>query len=306
VENLSKGFDGRTLFENFFLHLRAGDRVAIIGPNGIGKTTLLKILMKQLAPDTGTIRFGTNVDVGYYDQHQAGLHPEKDVLNELWDEFPRLDPDRVRGVLALFLFTGDDVFQPISTLSGGERGRVALAKLMLRKDNVLLLDEPTNHLDMDSREVLEGALEDFTGTILAVSHDRYFINRYATKVIEMSADGVTEFAGNYDDYLEKKRKMEAGKDEAAPVRTKTEIEKEKRKQRLMRESKKALKQRIAALEADIAATEELIEELEAKMGDPATYQNEKTAAQVARDHQTAQEKLEALYEEWGEVSELTE
>jgi len=306
VRDLSKGFDGRTLFQNFNLHMRAGDRVAIIGPNGVGKTTLLRIIMDQLKPDTGSIRFGANVDVGYYDQHQAGLHPEKDVMNELWDDFPRLEPDQVRGVLALFLFMGDDVFQPISTLSGGERGRVALAKLMLRKDNVLLLDEPTNHLDMDSREVLEDALEDFTGTILTVSHDRYFINRVANKVIEMSADGVIEFAGNYDDYLEKKRLMDAGEEAAGPTKTKTEIEKEKRRQRLMRESKKALKTRVASLEGDIAATEELIEELEARMGDPATYQDEKKASQVAHDHKAAQEKLEALYEEWSEAAQILE
>ena len=306
VKDLSKGFDGRTLFQNFNLHMRAGDRIAIIGPNGVGKTTLLRIIMNQLKADTGSIRFGANVDVGYYDQHQAGLHADKDVLNELWDEFPRLEPDQVRGVLALFLFMGEDVFQPISTLSGGERGRVALAKLMLRKDNVLLLDEPTNHLDMDSREVLEDALEDFTGTILTVSHDRYFINRVANKVIEMNADGVVEFAGNYDNYLEKKRLMDAGEEETGPARTKTEIEKDKRRQRLMRESKKALKQRVAALEGDIAATEELIEELEAKMGDPATYQDEKKAAQVAHDHKAAQEKLEALYEEWTEAASVLE
>ena len=306
VRDLSKGFDGRTLFQNFNLHMRAGDRVAIIGPNGVGKTTLLRIIMDQLKADSGSIHFGANVDIGYYDQHQAGLHPEKDVMNELWDEFPRLEPDQVRGVLALFLFMGDDVFQPISTLSGGERGRVALAKLMLRKDNVLLLDEPTNHLDMDSREVLEDALEDFTGTILTVSHDRYFINRVANKVIEMSADGVIEFAGNYDDYLEKKRLMDAGEEEAGPAKTKTEMEKEKRRQRLMRESKKALKTRVASLEGDIASTEELIEELEAKMGDPATYQDEKTAAQVAHDHKAAQEKLEALYEEWSEAASILE
>ena len=306
VKDLSKGFDGRMLFQNFNLHMRAGDRIAIIGPNGVGKTTLLRIIMDQLKADSGSIRFGANVDVGYYDQHQAGLHADKDVLNELWDDFPRLDPDQVRGVLALFLFMGEDVFQPISTLSGGERGRVALAKLMLRKDNVLLLDEPTNHLDMDSREVLEDALEDFTGTILTVSHDRYFINRVANKVIEMSADGVVEFAGNYDNYLEKKRLMDAGEEEAGPTKTKTELEKEKRRQRLMRESKKALKQRVAALEGDIAATEELIEELEAKMGDPATYQDEKKAAQVAHDHKAAQEKLEALYEEWSEAASILE
>jgi ATP-binding cassette subfamily F protein 3 len=177
---------------------------------------------------------------------------------------------------------------------------------MLRKDNVLLLDEPTNHLDMDSREVLDDALEDFTGTILTVSHDRYFINRVANKVIEMNADGVVEFAGNYDNYLEKKRLMDAGEEEAGPARTKTEIEKDKRRQRLMRESKKALKQRVAALEGDIAATEELIEELESKMGDPATYQDEKKAAQVAHDHKAAQEKLEALYEEWTEAASVLE
>ncbi len=306
VENLAKGFDGRELFKNFFLHMRAGDRIALIGPNGIGKTTLLRVILGQLKADSGSIKFGSNVDIGYYDQHQAGLHPEKDVLNELWDEFPRLEPDRVRGVLALFLFMGEDVFQPISTLSGGERGRVALAKLMLKKDNVLLLDEPTNHLDMDSREVLESALEDFTGTILTVSHDRYFINRVANRVIEMSADGVVEYAGNYDDYLDKKRKLEAGEEEEAPARTKTELEKEKKKQRLARESKKSLKAKIAALENDIANTEELIAELEEKMGDPATYQNPQTAAQVARDHAAAQEKLEALYEDWETASSLME
>ena len=193
AKDLSKSYDGRKLFEHFSLHLRAGDRVALIGPNGVGKTTLLRIFVGEETADGGTMKFGANVDIGYYDQHQAGLHPDKDVLNELWDDFPRLDADRVRGVLALFLFTGDDVFQKIHTLSGGERGRLALAKLMLRKDNLLFMDEPTNHLDMDSREVLEHALDDFDGTLLAVSHDRYFINRVANRVIEMSAEGVSEY-----------------------------------------------------------------------------------------------------------------
>ena len=202
LKELSKGFEGRTLFEHFNLHLRAGDRVAIIGPNGVGKSTLLNIIAGKLAADHGTVNFGSNVDLGYYDQQHAGLHPEKDVMNEVWDDFPRLEPDRVRGVLALFLLTGDDVFQPVGTLSG-ERGRVALAKLMLKQDNLLLLDEPTNHLDMDSREVLEAALEDFEGTLLTVSHDRYFINRVATRVIEMSPEGAVEYLGNYDDYLKK-------------------------------------------------------------------------------------------------------
>ena len=304
LHGLAKGFEGRTLFRGFDLHLRAGDRVAVIGPNGVGKSTLLNIIAGQLPADAGTVEFGSNVDLGYYDQQQAQLHPEKDVLNELWDDFPRLEMDRIRGVLALFLLTGDDVFQPVGTLSGGERGRVALAKLMLRQDNLLLLDEPTNHLDMDSREVLEAALDDFEGTILTVSHDRYFINKVATRVIEMTPDGVTEYLGNYDDYLEKKRQMEAGEAEAAQAgATRTQLDKEKRRQRLAKESAKALRQQLARCEADIAATEQHIEELEASMGQPEIYSNPAESARVAREHREAQAKLEALYEDWAELSE---
>ena len=304
LHGLSKGFEGRTLFQGFDLHLRAGDRVAVIGPNGVGKSTLLNIIAGQLPADAGTVEFGSNVDLGYYDQQQARLHPDKDVLNELWDDFPRLEMDRIRGVLALFLLTGDDVFQPVGTLSGGERGRVALAKLMLRQDNLLLLDEPTNHLDMDSREVLEAALDDFEGTILTVSHDRYFINKVATRVIEMTPDGATEYLGNYDDYLEKKRLMEAGEAEAAQAgATRTQLDKEKRRQRLAKESAKALQQKLARCEADIAAAEQHIEELEASMGLPEIYSNPAESARVAREHRDAQAKLEELYEDWAELSE---
>ncbi len=304
VKELSKGFDGRVLFENFNLHLRAGDRVAIIGPNGVGKSTMLNIISRQLAPDRGSVIFGSNVDLGYYEQHQTKLHPDKDILNELWDDFPRLEVDRVRGVLALFLFIGEDVFQPIHTLSGGEKGRVSLAKLMLRHDNFLLMDEPTNHLDMDSREVLEDALEDFDGTILTVSHDRYFINRVANRVVEMTADGVKEYIGNYDDYLEKKRLEEAGIEEAEFAgKTKTQIDKEKRKARLAKESEKALRLKLKTCEEDIAKTEEKIAELEAVMGDPETYKDPDRAQQLAKDHRDEQEKLDGLYELWEELSE---
>ena len=304
VKDLKKGFEGRTLFEHLNLHLRSGDRVAIIGPNGVGKSTLLNIIAGKLAADQGTVVFGSNVDLGYYDQQQAQLHPEKDVLNEIWDDFPRLEMDRVRGVLALFLLTGDDVFQPVGTLSGGERGRVALAKLMLKQDNLLLLDEPTNHLDMDSREVLEGALEDFEGTLLTVSHDRYFINKVATKVIEMSPDGAVEYLGNYDDYLEKKRILEAGEEEAAlSGQTRTQQDKEKRRARLAKESAKALQQRLKQTEADIAATEQAISDLEAQMGLPEVYANPEESTRVAREHREAQEKLDGLYELWEELSE---
>ena len=284
--------------------LRAGDRVAIIGPNGVGKSTLLNIIAGQLPADHGTVNFGSNVDLGYYDQQQARLHPEKDVLNEIWDDFPRLEMDRIRGVLALFLLTGDDVFQPVGTLSGGERGRVALAKLMLKQDNLLLLDEPTNHLDMDSREVLEGALEDFEGTILTVSHDRYFINKVATKVIELSPEGAVEYLGNYDDYLEKKRILEAGEEEAALAgQTRTQQDKEKRRARLAKESAKALAQKLRQAEADIAATEQAISDLETQMGLPEIYANPAESTRVAREHRDAQQRLDALYELWEELSD---
>ena len=304
AKELSKGFEGRTLFEHFNLHLRAGDRVALIGPNGVGKTTLLRVIIGQLPPDTGSVIFGSNVDLGYYDQQQSGLHPEKDVLNELWDDFPRLEVDRIRSVLALFLLTGDDVFQPISTLSGGERGRVALAKLMLRKDNFLLLDEPTNHLDMDSREVLEDALTSFDGTLLTVSHDRYFINRIANRVIEMHPDGVREYLGNYDDYLEKKRLEASGAaEEALSGKTRTQLDKEKRRERMRTESAKTLKANLAKAEKAIAETEQKIAALEAQMADPETYKSPDAAQAVAREHKQAQEDLDALYESWEELSE---
>ena len=304
VRGLAKGFEGRRLFENFDLHLRAGDRVAIIGPNGVGKSTLLNIIARKLKADAGEVEFGANVDLGYYEQHQTGLDPEKDVLNELWDAFPRLDLDRVRSVLALFLFTGDDVYKKISMLSGGEKGRVSLCKLMLKRDNLLLLDEPTNHLDMDSREVLEGALEDFDGTILTVSHDRYFINRVADRIIEMRPDGVKEYLGNYDDYLEKKRREEAGlEDAAASGMTKTQLDKQRRKERLLREGKKALEKQLEAAEARIAAAEKEIQDLEARMADPELYQRPDEARETARRHAELQAGMDALYEEWEALSE---
>ena len=304
VHGLAKGFEGRRLFENFDLHLRAGDRVAIIGPNGVGKSTLLNIIARKLKADAGEVEFGANVDLGYYEQHQTGLDPEKDVLNELWDAFPRLDLDRVRSVLALFLFTGDDVYKKISMLSGGEKGRVSLCKLMLKRDNLLLLDEPTNHLDMDSREVLEGALEDFDGTILTVSHDRYYNNRVADRVIEMRPDGVKEYLGNYDDYLEKKRREEAGLEDAASSgMTKTQLDKQRRKERLLREGKKALEKQLEAAEARIAAAEKEIQDLETRMADPELYQRPDEAREVARRHAELQAGMDALYEEWEALSE---
>ncbi len=297
IEDLAKGFDGRTLFEHVKLHMRAGDRVALIGDNGVGKSTLLKCIVGEQKPDQGAIRFGEGVDIGYYDQHQAHLHENKTVLDEVWDDFHRLDQTEVRGALGLFLFTGDDVLMPISTLSGGEKGRVALTKLMLRKDNVLLLDEPTNHLDMDSREVLEDALENFPGTILAISHDRYFINRFAEKVCVLETDGIKEYLGNYDDYFEKISRDQAPDSETAGM-TRTAIEKEKRKSR---EEEKRIKERKAALaaaEAAIARAEDEAAELEAQLADPATYQDADLAAKLAKAYQAKKDEIDRRYAEW--------
>jgi len=305
LRDLSKGFDGRTLFSQVDMLLRAGDRVALIGPNGVGKTTLLRIITGNAQPDTGSVRFGANVDLGYYDQHQESLHPEKDAVNEIWDEFPHLQPDEVRGVLALFLMTGDDVFRPISTFSGGEKGRLALCKLMLRRDNLLLLDEPTNHLDMDSREVLEKALENFDGTLLTVSHDRYFINRVANKVIELNTDGAIEYLGNYDDYLEKKRRESEPEEQTMVGMTRTEQDKIKRRERLAKESKQSLLKKVKTLEADIARKEEEIALLEEKMADPEIYKTDGGEA-IMRAHTQAKEDLEALYELWTEAADAAE
>ena len=303
IQDLAKGYDGRTLFQHFDLHLRAGDRAVLIGPNGVGKSTLLRLIVKEQKADDGTIRYGANVDIGYYDQQQTGLHPEKTVLDELWDRFPQMEQSDLRSVLGCFLFTGDDVFQPIHTLSGGEKGRVALTRLMLEKDNFLLLDEPTNHLDMDSREVLEGALDDFPGTILAVSHDRYFINRIATRIIEMRPDGVSFYLGNYDDYLEKKRREAEGIEERAPGVTRTALEKEKKRDRQAREADKQEKARIAAIEKEIADLEQRVADLEAQSALPEVYSNPERAKENALSLRQTRETLDAKYDLWAELSE---
>ena len=296
LTEMSKSFGEKHLFHDLTLRVRAGDRVALIGPNGVGKSTLIKIIVGEEQPDNGFIRYGSNVDIGYYDQHQSTLHADKTVLDEIWDRFPQMEQSNVRGALGMFLFTGDDVFKPIHTLSGGEKGRVALTALMLRKDNLLLLDEPTNHLDMDSREVLEDALADFGGTIITVSHDRYFINRIANRIIEMQPDGVTEYIGNYDDYIERKNRPVAVEAEAG--KTKTELEKEKRREKLSRQALRQLKIRAQEAEKAVGVKEAEIAELEAQMADPSLYSDAQKSADVQRAYQNAQQALQTLYEQW--------
>ena len=297
VEDLKKSFGGRQLFDHIRLHLRAGDRCALIGDNGVGKTTLLRCIVGEEKPDAGVIRFGAGVDIGYYDQHQARLHDSKTVLDEVWDDFRRLDQTEVRGALGLFLFTGDDVLMPVGTLSGGEKGRVALTKLMLHKDNLLLLDEPTNHLDMDSREVLEQALQDFPGTILAISHDRYFINRFAEKVLVLTPEGIQEYLGDYDDYYEKITR-EMPPDGSQPQMTRTAMDKERRKSREEENRLKDRKRRLAEAEAAVARAEEEAAEMEQRLADPAIWQDAEKAAALSKAYQAKKDEITRLYEAW--------
>lgn len=297
TEGLEKSFGERVLFRDVKMHIRAGERIALIGDNGTGKTTLLRCLTGEEKPDHGSIRWGTGVDIGYYDQHQAGLHVEKTVLDEVWDRFPRMEQYEVRGALGMFLFTGDDVFAPVSTLSGGEKGRVALTELMLRKDNVLLLDEPTNHLDMDSREVLEEALADYPGTILAVSHDRYFINRFAEKVFVLEEDGIREYLGNYDSYFAKVSRDAEPDGETAGM-TRTALDKEKRRSREEQQRIRAKQDRLKQAEEAVAKAEKEAGELEKILADPETYRDPEAAAETTRKYHLLQEEINRLYSEW--------
>ena len=296
VKGLEKSFEGRTLFRNISFKLRTGDRVALIGPNGVGKSTLFQILTGRLAPDRGSVRFGANVDIGYYDQHQQGLNPANSVLDEVWNSFPALEQARVRGALGLFLFSGDDVFATIESLSGGERGRVALTKLMLKKDNLLLLDEPTNHLDMDSREVLEDALQDFPGTILAISHDRYFINRFADRVMVMSEDGVTEHLGNFDDYVEKRDRPQPPALAEGTDATRTAIARERKRDRQQSARIRELRAQVKKAEEAIEKNERRLAELEALLSDPDTYADAERTREATERYQAEQEKSAALYD----------
>ncbi|MDN7227190.1 ATP-binding cassette domain-containing protein [Planococcus sp. N064] len=269
VQSLVIGYSGQPVSQNIVMKLYRQDSLALVGPNGVGKSTLLKTIMKELEPLAGTIHYGTGIQFGYYDQEQANLKGNKLVLNELWDDYPHVNEKDIRGILGRFLFTGDDVLKPISTLSGGEKARVALAKLIMQKANVLLLDEPTNHLDLDSKEVLENALLDYPGTILFVSHDRYFMNRLSTKVVELTRDGTTEYLGNYDYYVEKKletEELQALEDaekatvaKTVPVATTSQINKEAKKleRQLLRQSEET-EQEMEQLDQQIAEVEELL------------------------------------------------
>ncbi|TSB44934.1 ABC-F family ATP-binding cassette domain-containing protein [Alkalicoccobacillus porphyridii] len=304
VEDLSLSFSGEPVLSNLSLELKRSESVALIGPNGAGKSTLLKAIMNKLTPDQGTIRFGSQVTVGYYDQVQADLQSNKTVLNELWDEYTLLPEKEIRTVLGNFLFSGDDVLKPVNALSGGEKARLALAKLMMQKANLLLLDEPTNHLDLDAKEVLEAALIDYPGTLLFVSHDRYFLNRLTTRTVELSDGNITSYLGDYDYYLEKKeeQKQYALLEEAKPTLKKDEnVQPTKQHYSQDKEAKKQERQRlrrIDAIEDEMAEVEQAINQLEAELCLPEVYADHLRATGIQEELVTSNQKLEALMEEW--------
>lgn len=292
VEGLAKSFDDTKLFEGVSFDLHRGQRIGLIGDNGTGKTTLFRILLGEVEEDSGRVSFGTAVKAAWFDQEQTSLTDDNTVLDELWDRYPRLNHYEVRSYLAKFQFTGDDIFQLVGDLSGGEKARLALLKLMLSSANLLLLDEPTNHLDIESREILEEALIDYAGTIFVISHDRYFLNTVCNRILHLSHDGIEAYLGNYDDYL---RQLELGQisQEEAIYENKTQQKKEEKKKRLAQRELRQLKVQVRDLQKEI---DELTAKKKALL--EASYQPEVYADHIkARDHQIKIEDMEKVIEE---------
>ena len=306
VEHLTKSFPSLPLFSDLNFSIKRGERVAIIGNNGTGKTTILKILNELVPADAGVFHLGSKVHIGYYDQEHHVLHMEKTIFEEISDDFPKLTNTEIRNLLAAFLFTGDDVFKKISSLSGGERGRVSLAKLMLSEANFLILDEPTNHLDILSKEILEEALRNYTGTVLYVSHDRYFINRTATRILELTNQSMVNYIGNYDYYMEKREELTRI---YAPKEVEEQAEEAVSATKLGWKQQKEEQARQRKRENELKKTEEAIERLESRdkeidceMEKPEIAVNVAECVRLANEKAEIAEKLEELYEKWEELA----
>ena len=309
VTGLSKAFDGNRLFHNISFEIKKGERVALIGNNGTGKTTILKILNGIIPADSGVVELGSNVYIGYHDQEHHVLNPDKTLFQEIQDAYPDLNNTRIRSTLAAFLFTGDDVFKYIRELSGGEKGRVSLAKLMLSNANLLILDEPTNHLDITSKEILENALNSYTGTVLYVSHDRYFINSTATRIIELTANTLVNYIGNYDYYLEKKDILTAAviKESVSPTDSdNTSVSSNTKEQWLSSKEEQArlkkLKNNLARVEEQISSIEERLKEIDEEYMNPDIGSNTGRLMELHKEKEELDDKLNNLYEQWEEIS----
>lgn len=299
VENLSKAFEDTRLFENLSFHIRKAERIALIGENGRGKTTLFKMLLDRVTPDQGDIILGKNVTLGYYDQEQSDLHPEKTVMSELHDEFPHLTEREVRTYLGSFLFRGDEVFKEVKNLSGGEKCRVNLLKLMLKKSNFLILDEPTNHLDIPSREALEDALLDYDGTLFVISHDRYFLNKVVHKIFELKEDGIVEYLGNYSYYMDKKLNPNRFQGiEEKETRNKTQYQDEKKKKKGREKEEREKKKRLKTLEETIEKMEAEKEALTLSLTTEEVYKDIKKSMEISDKIKEVDDKIKDHYEEW--------
>ncbi len=307
VDGLSKSYGSLTLFEDLNFEIQRGERVAIIGNNGTGKTTILKILNEVVEADAGEFTLGAKVHIGYYDQEHHVLHMEKTIFEEISDTYPTLTNTEIRNVLAAFLFTGDDVFAPIRTLSGGERGRVSLAKLMLSEANFLILDEPTNHLDIDSKEILENALRSYTGTVLYVSHDRYFINQTATRIMDLTNHKLVNYIGNYDYYAEKREELTniyaPAAETEATVQKESEVKLSWQQQKEEQARERKRQNDLAKVEKEIARLEERDNEIDNLLTQPEIGTNVAECTKLSKEKAEIAEKLEVLYEKWEELAE---
>ncbi len=301
AEELSLSFGGAKIFEKVSIEIKRGEKIFLIGPNGCGKTSLFKILLEQYRPDTGFVKLGAGVDLGYYEQSQMSLHDGKEVLDEIWDEHPRMTETQVRNALAVFLFKGEDVFKPVGALSGGERARVLLLKLMLSKANFLLLDEPTNHLDIGSCEALEDALSGYDGTLFVVSHDRYLINKLADKVYALTPKGAELYHGNYDYYLEK-RQVQLGKEEQEAPQKVNLYKQRKEREAELRRMRTALKK----LEQEIEGNDAKRGELEERLNHPEVAADYEELTRVTEELTKLNARSEELLSEWTELSEELE
>ena len=301
ARDISMGYGDRTLFRNLNLNIYRGEKVALIGPNGAGKSTLFKIIMNSLQPLTGSVKLGTNVHVDYFHQEQKTLNLDNTIIDEIWNDHPQLTQTTLRTMLGAFLFEDEEVFKKISTLSGGERARVAILKLILSNSNFLLLDEPTNHLDIDSKEVLEEALLNYEGTLFTISHDRYFLNTVIDKILVLDENGITEYLGNYDYYIEKKKQaQEMSIVATTEEKTKTQLKDEKRKEREQREIEKKARVKRQNIEKEIEEVELKIEELDILMCQEEVYSNPEKAKEVSQNKSDLEDRLSQLYEEWEE------
>lgn len=308
VDDLSVGYDNVSVSSNITFRVYKQDRIAIIGPNGIGKSTLLKTIVRSKEPIAGHIRYGTNVQFGYYDQEQATLIGTGIVLNEIWDDWPMMNEKDVRTVLGRFLFSGEDVEKPVQSLSGGERARLSLAKLMLQQSNTLVLDEPTNHLDLDSKEVLENALDDFPGTLIFVSHDRYFINRIATKVIEVDETGVIEYIGDYDYYIEKKLEQEELATGSKSVKTipASSVEQKIVDDKDFKRQERRLVRAIAEIEKQMAEMDEQMSSLQEELVRPEYADDHVKLMELQAEIDAIQAESDTASEKWLTLQEELE